>query len=65
MQRHRKVRVLHLPLAFGEVLARSVEVAWPTMTVRGYDGVAFTRGVDGAIEWRTANGGARWTVFRR
>ena len=65
VQRHRKVRVLRLPRAFGEVLARSVEVAWPAMTVRGYDGIAFTRGVDGAIEWRTANGGAKWTVLRR
>ena len=65
VQRRRKVRVLWLPRAEGEVLARSVEVAWPTMTVRGYDGVAFMRGVDGAIEWRTANGGAKWTVFRR
>jgi outer membrane protein assembly factor BamB len=65
VQRHRKVRVLRLPRVVGEVLARSVEVTWPAMTVRGYDGVAFTRGVDGAIEWRTANGGARWTVFRR
>ena len=65
VQRRRKAKVLRLPRAEGEVLSRSVEVAWPAMTVRGYDGVAFFRGVDGAIEWRTANGGAKWTVFRR
>jgi hypothetical protein len=35
------------------------------ITVRGYDGVAFTRREEGMIEWRTIDGGGRWTVFRR
>jgi hypothetical protein len=65
VQRRRKVRVLRLPWVAGEVVARSVEVGWPTITVRGYDLVAFTRREQGSIEWRTVNGGGRWTVFRR
>ena len=43
MQRRRKVKVLRLPWVAGEVVARSVDVAWPTMTVQAHDGVAFTR----------------------
>jgi PQQ-like domain len=65
VQRRRKARVLRLPSVAGEILARSVEVAWPVITVRGYDGVAFTRREEGTIEWRTIDGGGKWTVFRR
>jgi hypothetical protein len=64
-QRRRKARVLRLPRVGGEVLARSVAVAWPAITVRGYDGVAFTRGEEGTIEWRTIDGGGTWTLSRR
>ncbi len=65
VQRRRKVRVLRLPWVAGEVVARSVDVAWPAMTVRAYDGVAFTRREEGSIEWRTIDGGAKWIVSRR
>ena len=65
VQRRRKVRVLRLPWAAGEVVARSVDVAWPSMTVRAYDGVAFTRREEGSIEWRSIDGGAKWVVSRR
>ena len=64
-QRRRKARVLRLPRVGGEVLARSVAVAWPAITVRGYDGVAFTRGEEGTIEWRTIDGGGTWIFSRR
>ena len=33
--------------AWGEVLARSIEVAWPQITVRGVDVTAFIRGQQG------------------
>ena len=65
VQRRRKPKVLRLPWAAGEVVARSVDVAWPTMTVRAHDGVAFTRREEGAIEWRSIDGGAKWVVSRR
>jgi PQQ-like domain len=58
-------RVLTLPRVTGEVLVRSLEVAWPRVTVRGHDGVAFTRGEEGSITWASADGGATWTVTRR
>lgn len=65
VQRRRKVKVLRLPWVAGEVVARSVDVAWPTMTVQAHDGVAFTRRQEGSIEWRTIDGGAKWIVSRR
>ena len=65
VQRRRKVKVLRLPWAAGEVVARSVDVAWPSMTVRAYDGVAFTRREEGSIEWRSIDGGAKWVVSRK
>jgi hypothetical protein len=65
VQRRRKVKVLRLPRAEGEVVARSVDVAWPAMTVRGHDGVGFMRREEGSIEWRSIDGGAKWVVSRR
>jgi hypothetical protein len=65
VQRRRKPKVVRLPKVAGEVLARSLDVAWPAITVRGYDGTAFTRGEEGTIEWRTINGGGKWTWSRR
>jgi PQQ-like domain len=65
VQRRRKPKVLRLPWAAGEVVARSVDVAWPAMTVRGHDGVGFIRREEGSIEWRTIDGGAKWVVSRR
>jgi hypothetical protein len=54
-----------LPRAEGEIVARSVDVAWPAMTVRGHDGVGFMRREEGSIEWRSIDGGAKWIVSRR
>jgi hypothetical protein len=65
VQRRRKVKVLRLPRAEGEVVARSVDVTWPAMTVRGHDGVGFMRREEGSIEWRSIDGGAKWVVSRR
>jgi PQQ-like domain len=58
------ITVLTLPAAPGEVLARSLEVAWPQITVRGADMTAFTRGQQGALTWSSADGGASWRVDR-
>ena len=65
VQRRRKPRVLRLPWVAGEVVARSVDVAWPAMTVRAHDGVGFMRREEGSIEWRSIDGGAKWVVSRR
>ena len=58
------VTVLTLPVALGEVVARSIEVAWPRITVRGADVTAFTRGQQGAVTWSSADGGVSWRVDR-
>ncbi len=58
-------RVLSLPRVTGEVLVRSLDVAWPRLTVRAHDGVAFTRAEEGTITWTSGDGGATWTVTRR
>jgi PQQ-like domain len=58
------ITVLTLPTAVGEVLARSLEVAWPRITVRGADVTAFSRGQQGAVTWSSADGGASWRVDR-
>jgi hypothetical protein len=58
------ITVLTLPVVPGEVLARSLEVAWPQITVRGVDVVAFSRGQQGALTWRSGDGGASWRVDR-
>ena len=54
-----------LPAVGGDVLVRSLHVAWPELRVRGFDVTAFTRGEEGSVEWLSADGGASWTVTRR
>jgi hypothetical protein len=54
-----------LPRVGGDVLVRSLAVAWPEITVRGADVTAFTRHEEGSVLWQSANGGATWTVTRR
>jgi PQQ-like domain len=58
------VTVMTLPAVPGEVLARSLEVAWPQITVRGVDVAAFSRGLQGSLTWRSFDGGASWRVDR-
>jgi PQQ-like domain len=58
------INVLTLPAAEGQVLARSLEVTWPQITVRAADVAAFTRGQQGALTWRSADGGLSWRVDR-
>jgi PQQ-like domain len=58
------ITVLTLPALAGEVLARSLAVAWPQITVRGADVTAFSRGQQGALTWSSADGGASWHVNR-
>jgi hypothetical protein len=60
----RSVRRLLLPRVPGDVLVGSLEVAWPQITVRGADVTAFSRGQQGALTWRSADGGASWRVDR-
>jgi hypothetical protein len=60
----RSVRVLQLPGVSGEPLVRSLEVSWPTLTVRGYDVTAFTRGELGPLTWQSSDGGGTWSVTR-
>ena len=59
------VTVVKLPKAEGQVLARSIEVAWPQITVRGVDVTAFTRQEQGAVIWGSGDGGITWRVDRR
>ena len=54
-----------LPAVGGDVLVRSLEVAWPQLRVHGFDVTAFTRGEEGSVEWLSEDGGATWTVTRR
>ena len=54
-----------LPAVGGDVLVRSLDVAWPEIRVRGFDVTAFTRGEEGSVEWLSHDGGASWTVTRR
>jgi hypothetical protein len=56
--------VLTLPEVEGQVLARGIDVSWPQITVRGVDVTAFSRGEQGALTWRSADGGASWRVDR-
>lgn len=58
------VSVLNLPSTGGDVLARSLEVAWPAITVRADDVTAFTRGEEGRLTWRSFDGGRSWSVTR-
>ena len=62
---HGTVRVLSLPLAPGEVLARSVDGVWPSLTVHGFDVSAFTRGEAGPVTWTTSDAGVSWRVTRQ
>ena len=41
------LRFLRLPQVIGEVLVRSLDVAWPRLTVHGFDVTGFTRGPGG------------------
>jgi DNA-binding beta-propeller fold protein YncE len=59
------VRNRVLPAVGGDVLVRSLEVAWPEIAVHGVDVTAFTRREEGSVLWRSVNGGATWTVSRR
>jgi putative pyrroloquinoline-quinone-binding quinoprotein len=54
-----------LPAVGGDVLVRSLDVAWPEIRVRGFDVTAFTRREEGSVEWLSHDGGASWTVTRR
>jgi hypothetical protein len=58
------ITVLTLPAAPGEVLVRSLEVAWPQITVGGADVTAFSRGQPGTLTWSSADGGASWRIDR-
>ena len=59
------LRQRRLPAVGGDVLVRSLEVAWPEIRVRGFDVTAFTRREEGSVEWLSEDGGATWTVTRR
>ena len=59
-----RVSVLRLPRVSGDLLVRSLEVAWPSATVRGADVTAFTRGEEGPVTWTTLDGGRSWSVAR-
>lgn len=61
----RAVRRLLLPRTAGDVLVRSLAVAWPEIAVHGVDVTAFTRREEGTVLWRSEDGGATWTVTRR
>jgi PQQ-like domain len=60
-----RVRVHHLPRVPGDVLVRSLEAAWPSLTVHAFDVTAFTRGEEGSVTWTTPDGGSTWTVTRK
>ena len=60
----KRVRVLHLPRVGGDVLAASIEVQWPEVTVHGRDVTAFTRGEEGSVTWSSSDGGTTWAVTR-
>jgi hypothetical protein len=62
--RGRTISRPRLPRLGGEVLARSLEVAWPRITVRGADVTAFTRSEVGALTWTSGNGGRTWSATR-
>jgi DNA-binding beta-propeller fold protein YncE len=55
---------LTLPAVEGQVLVRSLDVSWPQLTVRGVDVAGFTRAEQGAVTWRSADGGTSWRVDR-
>jgi len=59
-----RVRVLNLPRVPGDVLARSLEIAWPSVRVDASDVTAFTREEEGTVTWDSPDGGSTWTVSR-
>jgi hypothetical protein len=59
-----RVSVQRLPRVVGDVVVRSLEAAWPSATVRGFDVTAFTRGEGGPVTWSTLDGGRTWSVTR-
>jgi hypothetical protein len=59
---HGKRRVVSLPKAPGDVLVRSLEVAWPQITVNAADVTGFARGFEGVVTWTSNDGGATWSV---
>jgi len=59
------VRVLLLPTVPGEVLVRSLDVAWPSLIVHGFDVIAFTRGEVGSVTWTSLDGGITWAATRK
>jgi hypothetical protein len=60
----RRGRVLRLPRVPGDVLARSLQIAWPSVTVHAFDVTAFTRSEEGSVTWTSPDGGSTWTVTR-
>jgi hypothetical protein len=58
------VRNRVLPAVVGDVLVSSFNVDWPSIEVHGSDVTAFTRHEQGSVLWRSADGGATWTVSR-
>jgi hypothetical protein len=58
------VTVLTLPLAEGQVLARSLDVAWPQITVGAVDVSALARGVPSGVLWSSSDGGLSWRLER-
>jgi len=59
-----RVSVLRLPRVSGDVLARSLETAWPSAIVRAADVTAFTHDAEGNVVWSTPDGGRTWSVVR-
>jgi hypothetical protein len=57
--------IRRLPRIPGDVLVRSLDAAWPTLTVHATDVTAFTRGEEGSVTWTSADGGSTWTVTRK
>ena len=59
-----EILIYSLPRVPGEVLVRSLEVAWPAVTVHASDVTGFTRGEQGTVTWTSPDGGGTWTVTR-
>jgi len=53
-----------LPRVGGDVLLRSFDVSWPTITVHAVDVTAFTRHEQGSVTWISGDGGVTWAVSR-
>jgi hypothetical protein len=59
-----EVTVSTLPDAGRETVARSVDVSWPTIVVRGIDTSDVERSPFAPAEWRSRDGGATWLFSR-